>query len=122
MRFESIYWPDSQLIKIQIQYDYASLLIYNDTLQKHLLVECSGLAGVTNLCIWDDMIIMKAKIYSADNTNTDFMRNMYAAYDKYADYGGRSLSNGMQELRIELENHIVFSVYCQNIQVIETDI
>lgn len=121
MKFESIYWPDSQLIKVQIQYDCASLLVYNDTLQKQLLVACSGLAGVTNLCIWDDMIIMEAKIYTADNTNSDFMRNLYAAYDHNADYGGRSLRDGMQELRIELENHITFSVYCQHIEVIETD-
>ena len=121
MRFESVYWPDSQLIRIQIQYDYAGLLIYNDTLQKHLMINCSGFAGITNLCIWDDMIIMNAKIYPADNTHTGFMRNMYMAYDKNADYGGRSLSNGMQELRIELENHITFSVFCQNIQVIEKE-
>ena len=121
MKFESVYWPDSHLIRIQIQYDHASLLIYNDTLQKELLIECSGLAGVTNLCIWDDMIIMEAGIYPADDTNTAFMRNMYTVYDKSADYGGRSLSDGMQELRIELENHISFSVYCQKIQVIEPD-
>lgn len=121
MKFESIYWPDSQLIKIQIQYNYASLLIYNDALQKKLLIECSGLAGVTNLCIWDDMIIMEAQVSPADNTNTDFMRNMYTVYDRNADYGGRLLSNGMQELRMEFENHIAFSVFCQKIQVIETD-
>ncbi len=121
MKFENIYWPDSQLIKIQIQYDHASLLIYNDALQKKLLIECFGLAGVTNLCIWDDMIIMEAQVSPADNTNTDFMRKMYTAYDRNADYGGRSLSNGMQELRMKLENHIAFSVFCQKIQVIETD-
>ena len=121
MKFESIYWPDSQLIKIQIQYDHASLLIYNDALQKKLLIECFGLAGVTNLCIWDDMIIMEAQVSPADNTNTDFMRKMYTAYDRNADYGGRSLSNGMQELRMKLENHIAFSVFCQKIQVVETD-
>ena len=121
MKFESIYWPDSQLIRIHIQYDYAGLLVYNDTLQKQLLIECTGLAGVTNLCIWDDMIIMEARIFPTDETNTAFIRNMYTAYDKSADYGGRSLSNGMKELRIELENHIPFSVYCQKIQVIEPD-
>ena len=121
MKFESIYWPDSQLIKIQIQYDYASLLIYNDILQKLLLVECSGLAGVTDLCIWDDMIIMDAKIQPAGSEYDDFMRNMYAVYEAHADYGGRTLSNGMYQLRIELENHIAFSVYCQKIDVVEPD-
>lgn len=121
MKFENMYWPDSQLIKIQIQYDHASLLIYNDSLQKKILIVCSGLAGITNLCIWDDMIIMEAKIHPADNANTEFMRKMYTTYDKNTDYGGRSLSDGMQELRMELENHIVFSVFCQKIQVIEPD-
>ena len=35
------------------------------------------------------------------------------------DYGGRSLSNGLLELRIELANYISFSVYCLQIDVIE---
>jgi hypothetical protein len=122
MNFENIFWPDSQLISIQIQYDHARLLIWSDVLQKQLRVDCYGLAGITNLCVWDDTIIVEAKIYPAHKANTEFMRNLYMAYDEDADYGGRFLKNGMQELRIELANGIAFSVYCQKIEVTESNV
>ena len=58
MNFININWADSNIENINIEYDCATLVIWNDILQKRLYVECSGLAGVTNLCIWDDTIIM----------------------------------------------------------------
>lgn len=120
MKFENLYWPDSQLIRIQIEYDQAKLIIWNDILQKQLLVECSGFAGITNLCIWDDTIIMSARVYPVCDADNEFLRNLYTAYSKNEDYGGRSLGNGLLELRIELVNYISFSVYCQNIEVVES--
>ena len=119
MRFENIYWPDSQLITIRIEYDKARFIIWNDILQKRLLVECSGFAGITNLCIWDDTIIMNANVYPVKDSGDGFVHDLYVAYDKNADYGGRSLSNGLFELRIELVNNIPFSVFCQKIEVNE---
>ena len=119
MKFENLYWPDSQLTTIQIEYDRANLVIWNDALQKRLSVECSGFAGITNLCIWDDTIILNANVYQVCDPHNEFLRNLYTAYSKDKDYGGRSLSSGLLELRIELVNYIPFSVYCQKIEVIE---
>lgn len=119
MKYENIYWPDSQLIRILIEYDQANLIIWNDALQRQLLVECSGFAGITNLCIWDDTIIMSTSLHPVCDADNEFVRNLYTAYNKNKDYGGRSLSSGLLELRIELANYISFSVYCQKIEVIE---
>ena len=119
MDFLNINWPDSDVENINIEYDLATLVIWNDTLQKRLFVECSGFAGITNLCIWDDTIIMSASIHPVHDMDNEFVRNLYTAYSKNKDYGGRSLSDGLLELRIELANHISFSVYCQKIEVIE---
>lgn len=119
MKFENLYWPDSQLTTIQIEYDRANLVIWNDALQERLSVECSGFAGITNLCIWDDTIIMSASVYPVCDADNEFLSNLYTAYSKDKDYGGRSLSGGLLELRIELANYISFSVYCQKIEVIE---
>lgn len=119
MKFENYFWPDSQLEKMQIEYDHASLVIWNDVLERELVVECYGLAGITNLCIWDDTIIWSAEVRPVCNSEDAFVRNLYTAYDKNYDYGGRFLSNGLLELRIELVNHIAFSVYCQRIEVVE---
>lgn len=119
MDFFTIDWADSNLENIYIEYDHATLAIWNDTLQKRLSVECSGFAGITNLCIWDDTIIMNASVYSVCDLDNEFVRNLYTAYSKNTDYGGRSLNGGMLELRIELANYISFSVYCQKIEVLE---
>ena len=121
MNFHDFYWADSDIESINIEYDHATLVIWNDALQKRLSVECSGFAGITNLCIWDDTIIMSASMYPVCDTDNEFLSNLYAAYSKNKDYGGRSLGNGLLELRIELANYISFSVYCQKIEVIESN-
>lgn len=119
MDFMKIDWADSDLERINLEYDRATLIIRNDALQKRLSVVCSGFAGMTNLCIWDDTIILSAGIHPVCNTDNDFLRNLYTAYSKTGDYGGRSLSDGLLELRIMLANQISFSVYCQSIEVAE---
>lgn len=121
MNFQDYHWADSDIENINIEYDHATLVIWNATLQTRLSVECSGLAGITNLCIWDDTIIMSASVYPVCNTDHEFLSNLYTAYSKDKDYGGRSLGSGLLELRIELANFISFSVYCQKIEVIESN-
>ena len=61
-------------------------------------------------------------VSSASDSHNEFVRNLYAKYSKDKDYGGRSLNEGLLELRIELANYISFSVYCQKIEVIKCDI
>lgn len=119
MNFHHYDFADSLIEKINIEYDLATLIVWNDTLQKNLTVECSGLAGITNLCIWDDTSIMSANVYPVVNADNEFLRNFYEAYSEGMDYGGRTLETGFLELRIELRNHISFSIYCQNIEVKE---
>ena len=121
MNFHNYAWADSQIEKINIEYDLATLFIWNDVLDKMLTVECSGLAGITNLCIWDDTIIAEADVFPVLNEDNDFLGNLYQAYSKGIDYGGRTLETGFLELRIELVNNIPFSIYCQNIEVKECD-
>ena len=62
---------------------------------------------------------MNANVYPVRDVDNDFVRNLYKAYDRDVDYGGRVLSSGLLELRIELVNYISFSVYCQKIDVVE---
>lgn len=119
MDFLNYNWADSDVESINIGYDKAMLVIWNDSIQKRLSVECSGFAGITNLCIWDDTIIMSASVYPVCGADNEFLSNLYTAYNINKDYGGRSLSSGLIELRIELANYISFSVYCQKIEVVE---
>jgi len=122
MNFQNINWADSDIERINIEYDHATLLIWNDALQKKLSVDCFGFAGITNLCIWDDTIIISARVNSVYNSDNEFVRNLYTAYSKNKDYGGRTLNDEMFELKIELSNYISFSVYCQTIEVSECNV
>ena len=78
---------------------------------------CSGLVGITNLCIWDDTTILNAGICVVENADNEFIRNIYTAYDADKDYGGRTLNHGLLKLSVELSNHITFYLYCQKIDV-----
>lgn len=117
MKFTDIDWADSELEKVQIEHDLAILTIWNDTLQRRIDVVCTGLAGITDLCIWDDMIILRAELNTVTDENDVFVRKLYSVYDREFDYGRRSLKEGLQELRIELSNRMIFSVYCQNVKI-----
>jgi hypothetical protein len=77
---------------------------------------------MTNLCIWDDTIIAGTSVQPAGDADNEFLRNLYTAYSKNKDYGGRSLGDGLLEMKIELVNGISFRVYCQKIEVFERDI
>jgi hypothetical protein len=117
MNFNCIDWADSNIERIIIEYDHAQLEIWNDTLQKKLIVHCTGLVGVTNLCIWDDTIISFANLKSVSDYSDDYLRSVFVAYDKNFDYGGRFLKDGLMELKINLVNDIMFSIYCQKVDV-----
>ena len=117
MNFQDFYWADSDIENINVEYNHATLIIWNAALKKRLSIECSGFVGITNLCIWDDMTIMNTSISPVNDVNNDFVRQLYTAYDKDFDYGGRKLANGLLELKIELANYISFSLYCQKINV-----
>ena len=122
MNFQDFYWADSDIESINIEYDRATLVIWNDALQRRLAVVCSGFAGMTNLCIWDDTIIAGTSMQPAGDADNEFLRDLYKAYSKNKDYGGRSLGDGLLEMRIELVNGISFRVYCQKIEVFERDV
>ena len=117
MTFETMYWADSLLKSIYIEYDRATLLVYHDVSKKDYFIECSGLIGIDDLCIWDDTIIMEASIQQVNKSSSDYIKKVYSAYDEKLDYGGRTLSDGVVVLRIKLTNEIEFGVFCQKIHV-----
>ena len=121
MKFENIFWPDSQLLKIQIEYDHACLWVWNDCLQKKISVECFGLAGVTNLCIWDDTIVENIYVKNADPSSDSYLQNVFSNYDKDFDCGGRILGENILILSVSIINNTVFDLYCKQISVCVVD-
>ena len=116
MNFQEIDWADSYLEEVRIEYDCATLKILDDFLQKTFFIKCKGFVGITNFCIWDDTIILKAEVKPVKMDSNEFVRTVYNAYGS-EDCCGRCLGSTLLELRIELTNYIPFSIYCKSITI-----
>ena len=120
MKFNEMYWPDSQIEEIKIKYNELVITVFNDLLRKTVNVICKNFAGITNLCIWDDTVIFSAKLEKA--TNELFYNEIIKAYtningelDKFDKF--RTLASGLLKLSLELTNGISCEIYCQSVEV-----
>ncbi len=118
--FHNYDWADSDINKIEIEYNCVKLYIFNDTLQKNFVVNCSGFIGMTDLCIWDDQIIDYAEVIEIeDPKHSPFTEEIFSAYGINVNYGERTLKPEFLEARFTLTNQITFKIYCQAINVSE---
>ena len=121
MKFNDFFWPDSDLEQVLIYYNVAELTIWNSTLGRRVVVRCEGLGGITDLCIWDDQIILDADlryISGADvfTSQDTFLQKLCKAYP-YDSHCDKKIEYGIVLLRFLLTNHVWFSIYCQNVDV-----
>ena len=112
-------WIDSQLEKITIEYDKAELLVECDS--GNYVITCTGLIGLTNLCIWDDTIIENICVKNADPSSDSYLQTVFSNYDKDFDYGGRILGENILILSVSIINNTVFDLYCKQISVCVVD-
>ena len=112
-------WIDSQLEKITIEYDKAELLVECDS--GNYVITCTGLIGLTNLCIWDDTIIENIYVRNADPLSDSYLQNVFSHYGKDFDCGGRILGENILILSVSIINNTVFNLYCKQISVSTVD-
>lgn len=118
MDFNRIDWADSNIVKMEIEFDCAKLYIFNDTLQQMLIVKFNGFIGMTNLLMWDDQIIDDAEVRKVQEDDPDpFIQMLFSRYDKDFNYGERWLNRGVLDVQIRLINDTTFHIYCQSIEV-----
>jgi len=118
MDFYRFFWPDSDIEKIEIQFDTIILYIFNDALQRNVCVTCTGFIGITNLLMWDDQIIDDVEVRKVQEDDPDpFIQMLFSRYDKDFNYGERWLNRGVLDVQIHLINDTTFHIYCQSIEV-----
>lgn len=120
MNVKDLFWPDSILLSIEMEYDALCILIHNEVLKKKLRIRCSGVVGVSSIVLWDDIIINNIFQSTIEESDT-FLQKLIQVYGKYTDCGGRSLSDVHHKLNIELVSGFSFSVYCQDVYICEDD-
>lgn len=121
MKFNEIDWADSSIEEIKIKYDNLEMIVFNDTLNKSIKIKCTGFAGITDLCIWDDMDIYAVQL-NENTISSTFAQTIISAYK---DVNGnldnsnpnRTLKQGLKDLSITLTNGITFHIFCQNINI-----
>lgn len=120
MKFDEIYLPDTNIKNIFIEYDRAVITTIDvyEKMRNYKII-CTGLAGVTDLNIWDEMCIIDADLKPV-GVEDEFVKQCQEKYSWDYDTGlNRKLSNGLILLSIELANFVVFKVYCQDIHIEE---
>ena len=62
MTFDEICLPDMSLESIHIEYDKAVITTYDYEYKYGYIITCTSLAGVTDLNVWDENIIINASL------------------------------------------------------------
>ena len=118
MNINDIFWPDSSLIRLSMEDESLHLTIHNAVCRKTYEILCSGFAGITEVILWDDVIL--ANLHQEEMNGSDaFLQKLIAAYGKNANIGGKKLSDIRTRLTIQLISGFSFSVYCHAVLVQE---
>ena len=119
--FYNYFLPDSNITSITIENDKVVICLEWDVTKKPIRILCSGVVGVTNLCMWDDTIIGdNVNLVEVDAEKEDFLSKIFSVYRKDGDCEAyKLLKNHLFDLSIELVNTITFHVYCYEVWVEE---
>lgn len=123
MEFNKIVWADSKIEEIKIKYNELTLKVFNDALNKDVVVICKNFAGITNLCLWDDTDIYNAKLEAATKESVFYTQILKAYTDTNGNIDNsdtnRTLADGLKKLTLTLTNGITCEIYCQFVIVDE---
>ena len=120
MNINEMDWHDSQIEKITIEYDKAELLVLADP-EGWYVITCTGLLGMTDLCIWDDMSLDNIQLELADKENDPYLQLVFSKYGKNYAVCEKDLTKDIYILTAKVINNIPAKIYCQNIEVTPTD-
>lgn len=110
-------WHDSTIEKVEIFEDNVILNVYNAVLNSQIKISCSKTAGVTNLCMWEDTIILTACLNVVSDFSEEFIQSILKAHPKYENDDCLPIKKGLLDLAIKLTNDMVFHIYCYDVVV-----
>ena len=116
LNFNDIFWGDSTLEKIEIEYNKIVVLIFNDATDQLVKIECEQCIGMTDIIIWDEVIIDNVFLKKFDNQSNPLVKRICDIY-KNTQSVKIELNSGLYELRIVLIEDIEFSIICKKITI-----
>jgi len=114
--YNKLFWGDSVLEKIEIEYDNIKIYIFNDVEQKHIIIECEYCAGMTEIITWDEIIIENVYLNEIKNEQHPLIASVKEQYGKLDYYEpNKSVYGSYFELRVLLISNLSFSVICKQV-------
>lgn len=110
-------WGDSELKTIKIDYDNISLSIFNENANIDIDIMCLQCFGMTEMIIWDDVIIDKISVYNAENH--EIVSMLKRTFGTYIYDSEKTLDGIFYELKISMISGFSFSIICKDIVVKE---
>ncbi len=113
-------WHDTEVEKIEISSNQITVIIKHDDYENPIKILCNEVVGLTDLCMWEDVIVYDAKLEYVNSELTSFLLKVKDAHPTDGDfYNNQPMKNGLLCLSIELVNHIAFHIYCYEVKIYE---
>ena len=115
--FNELFWGDSTIEKIVIQYDYVVLSIFNDVLQRTLDLKCFNCLGISAIPIWDEIIIDNVIFSNFHSIQNSIWKQLYDVHNLESFVQGKNLNTDFWEIKVILVDKLSFSVFCQKFEI-----
>lgn len=113
--YNNYFWGDSVLEELNIKYDKINITVYNNVLNKNILIECFHCAGITEIISWDENIIENIFVSKMSDSAHPMIASIKQLYGEKTYDSEKSLSGDFYELRVLLINGTDFRVICKDI-------
>lgn len=110
----SLFWADSELVKIEIVYDKIVISVFNDVLQKMLYISCHKCVGITEIITWDEVVIDNIYVSNIGNNDNPMLSKIFSIYGEINQYG-KPIGKDFTRLDVVLLDQICFSVICKDV-------
>ena len=115
INYTDVLWSDSILKKIQIVYDKIEITIFNDMLKKEICIECLQCVGMTDIIIWDEVIIENILLEKVYNFQSPLIARVMEMYGDKPFSSVKQITGEFYELQVSLINGLFFNVICKNV-------
>lgn len=116
IKYNDIFWGDSTIEKIGIKYDEVIISIFNDAMQKKIDIICSKCLGISEMLIWDEVIIENLFVEEVDSGEHPMWKMAHEMYGIESFDSEKDISKPFYELKLVLINDFEIKVLCQEIE------
>ncbi len=115
IEYDAIFWADSFIKKIIIEYDRISVDVFNDLLQKSILIECRNCIGISKFIFVNEIILENIFLNNISAKSNQMYIDVFDEYRNKAYEAEETLESPICELRFLLANGTDFSILCQEV-------